>query len=81
MIESTENWKRDIKKAERICKKLNALNDELRGINPEHVSTSFARQHLSTAIGQLYATVMDEKVRFRGETYSFKRSEQASSIT
>lgn len=69
MIESRERWKSDIKRAERIWKKLDALNNELRGINPEHVSTSFARQHLSTAIGQLNATVMEEKIRFRREAF------------
>lgn len=70
MIESTEAWKRDIKKAERMLKKLNEAADGLRGINPEHVPTSFARQLLTTAIGQLNATLMDQKTQFRREVYA-----------
>lgn len=70
MIESTEAWKRDIKKAERILRRIELLNNELRGINPEHVGTSYARQLLTTATGQLSATVMDEKVKFRREVYN-----------
>lgn len=70
MIESTEKWKSDIRKAERILRRLRELNDELRGINPEHVTTSFARQNLGIAIGLLNVTVMDEKVRVRREAYA-----------
>lgn len=70
MIESTEKWRSDIKKAERILKQLSVLADGLRGINPEHVPTSFARQNLTIAIGQLSAAVLDEKLKYRREVYS-----------